>query len=59
MSDMRAALYDGYGPPEVLYEGTVPRPVAAPGEILVRVLTASVNGGEPVSYTPPTLPTTE
>ncbi|MBQ0880609.1 NAD(P)-dependent alcohol dehydrogenase [Streptomyces rochei] len=46
MSDMRAALYDGYGPPEVLYEGTVPRPVAAPGEILVRVLTASVNGGE-------------
>ncbi|MGC9499687.1 NAD(P)-dependent alcohol dehydrogenase [Streptomyces sp. WG7] len=46
MSEMRAALYDGYGPPEVLYEGTVPRPVAAPGEILVRVLAASVNGGE-------------
>ncbi|MGC9379698.1 NAD(P)-dependent alcohol dehydrogenase [Streptomyces sp. MH13] len=47
MSEMRAALYDRYGPPEVLYEGTVPRPVAAPGEILVRVLAASVNGGEP------------
>ncbi|MFI8945647.1 NAD(P)-dependent alcohol dehydrogenase [Streptomyces sp. NPDC053750] len=46
MSEMRAALYDRYGPPEVLYEGTVPKPVAAPGEILVRVLAASVNGGE-------------
>ncbi|WP_436764422.1 NAD(P)-dependent alcohol dehydrogenase [Streptosporangium sp. V21-05] len=43
---MRAARYDGYGPPEVLYEGTLPKPVAGPGEVLVRVHAASVNGGE-------------
>ncbi|WP_103959946.1 NAD(P)-dependent alcohol dehydrogenase [Nonomuraea solani] len=43
---MRAALYDRYGPPEVLYEGTVPKPVPGPGEVLVRVHAASVNGGE-------------
>ncbi|WP_098023537.1 NAD(P)-dependent alcohol dehydrogenase [Streptomyces sp. st115] len=43
---MRAALYDSYGPPEVLYEGRVPVPVRKPGEVLVRVHAASVNGGE-------------
>ncbi len=43
---MRAALYDRYGPPEVLYEGRLPQPVAAPGEVLVRVHGSSVNGGE-------------
>lgn len=43
---MRAALYDRYGPPDVLYEGTVPNPDAKPGEVLVRVHAASVNGGE-------------
>jgi NADPH:quinone reductase-like Zn-dependent oxidoreductase len=47
VSEMRAALYDRYGPPEVLYEGTVPEPVAEPGEVLVRVHACSVNGGEP------------
>lgn len=46
MNDMRAALYDSYGPPEVLYEGRVPAPVRAPGEVLVKVHAASVNGGE-------------
>lgn len=46
MTEMRAALYDRYGPPEVLYEGRVPVPVAGPGEVLVRVVAASVNGGE-------------
>ncbi|MFH9134283.1 NAD(P)-dependent alcohol dehydrogenase [Streptomyces sp. NPDC017524] len=46
MNDMRAALYDGYGPPEVLYEGRVPVPVRGPGEVLVRVHATSVNGGE-------------
>lgn len=43
---MRAALYDRYGPPEVLYVGEVPKPVAGPGEVLVRVAASSVNGGE-------------
>ncbi|WP_440073454.1 NAD(P)-dependent alcohol dehydrogenase [Streptosporangium sp. OZ121] len=43
---MRAARYDRYGPPEVLYEGTLPKPVAGPGEVLVRVHAAGVNGGE-------------
>lgn len=43
---MRAALFDRYGPPEVLYVGTVRKPVPGPGEVLVRVHAASVNGGE-------------
>ncbi len=46
LSEMRAARYDRYGPPEVLYEATVPVPVAKPEEALVRVHAASVNGGE-------------
>lgn len=46
MKEMRAALYDRYGPPEVLYEGRVPMPDVEPGEVLVRVHAASVNGGE-------------
>ncbi|MFB6950614.1 NAD(P)-dependent alcohol dehydrogenase [Streptomyces niveus] len=46
MSDMRAALFDRYGPPEVLYEGMVPVPDVKPDEVLVRVHAATVNGGE-------------
>lgn len=46
MNDMRAALYDRYGPPEVLYVGRVPVPALQPGQVLVRVHAASVNGGE-------------
>lgn len=46
MIEMRAALYDRYGPPEVLYEGTVAKPDPGPGEVLVRVRASSVNGGE-------------
>lgn len=45
-NEMRAALYDRYGPPEVLYVGAVPRPAPGPGEVLVRVHAVSVNGGE-------------
>jgi NADPH:quinone reductase-like Zn-dependent oxidoreductase len=43
---MRAALYDRYGPPDVLYVGDVPKPTAGQGEVLVRVAATSVNGGE-------------
>ncbi|MGW9051576.1 NAD(P)-dependent alcohol dehydrogenase [[Kitasatospora] papulosa] len=46
MDDMRAALYDRYGPPEVLREGRVPVPELQQGEVLVRVHALSVNGGE-------------
>ncbi|MFD5873505.1 NAD(P)-dependent alcohol dehydrogenase [Streptomyces sp. NPDC060322] len=46
MNDMRAALYDRYGPPEVLYVGRVPVPALQQGQVLVRVHAASVNGGE-------------
>lgn len=43
---MRAALYDRYGPPEVLYEGRLPKPTATPGKVLVKVQATSLNGGE-------------
>lgn len=46
MSTMRAALYDHYGPPAVLYQGERPVPAAGPGQVLVRVRATSVNGGE-------------
>ncbi|WP_253781150.1 NAD(P)-dependent alcohol dehydrogenase [Nonomuraea roseoviolacea] len=45
-TEMRAVLFDRYGPPEVLYVGKTPKPVPGPGEVLVRVHAASVNGGE-------------
>ncbi|MFE9820723.1 NAD(P)-dependent alcohol dehydrogenase [Streptomyces sp. NPDC005791] len=46
MNDMRAALYDSYGPPDVLYVGRVPVPELRRGQVLVRVHAVSVNGGE-------------
>ncbi|WP_329036883.1 NAD(P)-dependent alcohol dehydrogenase [Streptomyces sp. NBC_01725] len=46
MDEMRAALFDRFGPPEVLYEGRVPVPRIRPDEVLVRVHASSVNGGE-------------
>ncbi|MGW6457563.1 NAD(P)-dependent alcohol dehydrogenase [Streptomyces sp. NPDC055078] len=46
MSEMRAALFDRYGPPEVLYVGKRPVPAITPDEVLVRVHAAGVNGGE-------------
>lgn len=46
MNEMRVAMFDRYGPPEVLYEGKAPMPVAKPDEVLVRVHGSSVNGGE-------------
>ena len=46
METMRAALFDSYGPPEVLYEGTAAVPPLRPGYLQIRVHGMSVNGGE-------------
>lgn len=43
---MRAAVFNSYGAPDVLYVTDVPRPSPARGEVLVRVAASSVNGGE-------------
>ncbi len=40
---MRAVVYDRYGGPEVLRLEDVAEPVAGPGQVLVRVVAASVN----------------
>lgn len=40
---MRAIQFDNTGGPEVLYIGNVSRPVAGPGELLIRVQAAGVN----------------
>jgi len=44
MPTMRAAQFDAYGPPEVLHVASVARPEATPGQVLVRVEAASING---------------
>ncbi len=46
MNEMRAALYDSYGPPEVLRIRTVPVPQLRPGHVLVRVAASSVNAAD-------------
>jgi NADPH:quinone reductase-like Zn-dependent oxidoreductase len=43
---MNLAVYDRYGPPDVLHVTTGPVPRPRPGEVLVRVRAVSVNGGE-------------
>jgi NADPH:quinone reductase-like Zn-dependent oxidoreductase len=40
---MRAVVYDAYGPPDVLRFADVPKPSPERGEILVRVIAATVN----------------
>ncbi|MDT0156599.1 alcohol dehydrogenase catalytic domain-containing protein [Microbacterium sp. ARD32] len=46
---MRAAMFDSYGAPEVLYVTQTERPVPQPGDVLVRVSASSVNGGEVIA----------
>lgn len=43
IGDMRAIVYDRYGPPEVLEVRELPSPVPAAGEVLVRVRAAALN----------------
>lgn len=46
MTEMRAAQYDAYGPPEVLHTARVPLPEPGPGQALVRVAASSVNAAD-------------
>jgi NADPH:quinone reductase-like Zn-dependent oxidoreductase len=43
---MKAAYIEQFGGPEVLQYGDLPDPVAAPGEVVVDVVAASVNGAD-------------
>ncbi|GAB3175838.1 NAD(P)-dependent alcohol dehydrogenase [Myceligenerans halotolerans] len=43
---MRAVIQDRYGTADVVRLGDIPRPAPAPGEVLVRVHAASLNGSD-------------
>ena len=43
---MKAAYITGHGGPEMLAYGDLPEPIAGPGEVLVAVRAASVNGAD-------------
>lgn len=43
---MRAAVYERYGPPEVVSIREVPTPVPGPGEVLVKVRATTVSTGD-------------
>ena len=43
---MKAAFIEQYGGPEVLNYGDLPDPVAGPGEVVIDVFAASVNGAD-------------
>ena len=43
---MKAAFIERYGGPEVLQYGDLPDPVAGPGEVVIDVVAASVNGAD-------------
>src|SRR5436190_12946453 len=44
---MKAILMDRHGGPEVLYLADTPDPVASPGQVVVDIVAASVNGADP------------
>jgi NADPH:quinone reductase-like Zn-dependent oxidoreductase len=46
MASMKAAYIERFGGPEVLQYGDLPDPVAAPGQVVVDVAAASVNGAD-------------
>ena len=41
---MKAVFIERFGGPEVLQYGELPDPIAAPGEVVIDVFAASVNG---------------
>lgn len=57
---MKAAVFDRYGPPDVVHVADVPRPEPKAGEVLVRVHAAAVTSGDarlrgsrfPAGFTP-------
>lgn len=46
MDRMRAALCEGYGPPDVVHVREIPRPAPKAGEVLIRVHGAALNSGD-------------
>jgi NADPH:quinone reductase-like Zn-dependent oxidoreductase len=44
---MKAVLLTGHGGPDMLHFGEAPDPVAGPGEVVVDIYAASVNGADP------------
>lgn len=45
-SNMKAIRFSTYGGPEVLHYEDVPRPIAGPGEVLIRIHAAGINPGD-------------
>ncbi len=43
---MKAAVYERYGPPEVVSIKQVPKPIIKPDQVLIRVHASSVNSGD-------------
>jgi NADPH:quinone reductase-like Zn-dependent oxidoreductase len=43
---MKAAFIEQFGGPEVLKYGDLPDPVAAPGDVVIDVVAASVNAAD-------------
>jgi NADPH:quinone reductase-like Zn-dependent oxidoreductase len=43
---MKAAYFEQFAGPDVLKQGDVPNPAAAPGEVVVDVAAASVNAAD-------------
>src|SRR5215470_2313484 len=43
---MKAAFIERHGGPEVLKYGDLPDPTAAPGEVVIDIIAASVNGAD-------------
>ena len=43
---MKAAHFEGHGGPEVIQYGDLPDPEAGPGQIVIDIHTASVNGAD-------------